>query len=160
MPVFSRSGAFGALIAVSFYSAALTACTADQAMVLPVDPDPVVITTANGDVKISVEIADSSPEHSSGLMFRPPLPQDHGMLFVMEYEEEQQFWMKNTPSPLDLLFAAKDGVIVSIKRGEPLSTASIGSVKPAKFVLEVAQGEAARLGIKPGDRMRHRSVQP
>ena len=154
------SRALAALIAVSFYSATLTACTADQAMILPVDPDPVVITTTKGDVKISVEIADTSPEHSSGLMFRPPLPQNRGMLFAMEYEEEQQFWMKNTPSPLDLIFAAKDGVVVSIKQGEPLSTASISSEKPAKFVLEVAQGEAARLGIQPGDRMRHRLVQP
>ena len=155
-----RSRALGAMIAVSFYAAALSACTADQAMILPVDPEPVIITTIKGDVNINVEIADTAPEHSSGLMFRPPLPQGRGMLFVMEYEEEQQFWMKNTPSPLDLIFASKDGVIVSIKQGEPLSTASISSVKPAKFVLEVAQGEAARLGIQPGDRMRHRLVQP
>lgn len=147
-------------MAASFYSIALTACSADQAMILPVDAEPVVIGTAKGDVNISVEIADTSPEHSSGLMFRPPLPQARGMLFVMEYEEEQQFWMKNTPSPLDLIFAAKDGVVVSIKQGEPLSEAGISSEKPAKFVLEVAKGEAARLGIQPGDRMRHRLIQP
>ena len=68
--------------------------------------------------------------------------------------------MKNTPSPLDLVFAAKDGVVVSIKQGEALSEASISSDKPAKFVLEFAQGEAARLGMQPGDRMRHRVIQP
>jgi uncharacterized protein len=160
MARFFPARALGALVAVSFYSAALASCNAEQAMVLPVDPDPIVISTAKGEVNISVEVTDTAVEHARGLMFRPPLPQGRGMLFVMENEEEQQFWMKNTPSPLDLIFAAKDGVIVSIKKGEPLSVASISSGKPAKFVLEIAQGESARLGIQPGDRMRHRLVQP
>lgn len=129
-------------------------------MVLPVDPDPVVITTAKGDVNVSVEITDTPIEHARGLMFRPPLPQGRGMLFVMEDEALQVFWMKNTPSPLDIIFAAKDGSIVSIKQGQPLSEAQIPSEKPAMFVLEVAQGETARLGIRPGDRMRHRLIKP
>jgi uncharacterized membrane protein (UPF0127 family) len=155
-----QSRVLGALIAVAFYTAGLAACTAEQAMILPVDPEPLVITTAKGDVDITVEVTDTTEEHARGLMFRPPLPQGRGMLFVMDYEEEQLFWMKNTPSPLDLVFAAKDGVIVSIKQGEPLSEASISSEKHAKFVLEIAQGEAARLGIKPGDRMAHRLINP
>lgn len=160
MVTFFRSGAMSALIAVLFYALALTACTAEQPMVLPVDPEPVVISTAKGDVNISVEVADTSAEHASGLMYRPPLPQARGMLFVMDNEEPQVFWMKNTPSPLDLVFAANDGLIVSIEQGEPLSEAQIPSGKPAKFVLEIAQGEAARLGIQPGDRMRHRLIKP
>ena len=155
-----RSRALGALAAVSFYSAALSASVAEQAMILPVDPDPLLITTSKGDVRLDVEVTDTQVEHARGLMFRPPLPQGRGMLFVMGEEELQVFWMRNTPSPLDLIFAAKDGSIVSIKQGEPLSEAQIPSEKPAKYVLEVAQGEAARLGIQPGDRMRHRLIQP
>jgi uncharacterized protein len=155
-----RSRALSVLVAVSFHSAAVTACTADQAMVLPVDPDPVLISTAKGEVRFDVEITDTAVEHARGLMFRPPLPQGRGMLFVMGEEEIQVFWMRNTPSPLDLVYAAKDGSIVSIKKGEPLSEAQIPSEKPAKYVLEIAQGEAARLGIQPGDRMRHRLIQP
>ncbi|MGB8817519.1 MAG: DUF192 domain-containing protein [Rhizobiaceae bacterium] len=129
-----------------------------RAMVLPVDPEPVMIATNAGQVRISVEIADEQEEHSRGLMFRTPLAPGHGMLFVMDYEEEQYFWMKNTPSPLDLVFASKDGTIVSIKQGEALSEASILSDKPAKYVLELAQGEAARLGLAAGNRMRHRVI--
>lgn len=155
-----KSRLLGVFLVGAFAAAGLSGCSANEAMVLPVDADPLVITTAKGEVKLEIEIADTSEKQSRGLMFRPPLPQGRGMLFVMETEEIQQFWMKNTPSPLDLVFAAKDGVVVSIKQGEPLSTASISSVNPAKFVLEIAQGEAARLGIEAGSRMQHRLIQP
>ena len=155
-----RTRRFGIAFGALFYCASLTACTADQAMILPVDPEPLVITTAKGEVDLKVEITDTMEEHARGLMYRPPLPQGHGMLFVMDYEEEQVFWMKNTPSPLDLVFASKDGVVVSVKHGEPLSEAAISSEKPAKLVLEIAQGEATRLGIEPGSRMRHSVIKP
>ncbi len=140
-------------------AAGLQGCAhAGEAMVLPTDAEPLVIATAKGDVNLSVEIAVSEMEHQRGLMHRDRLPDSYGMLFVMDETREAYFWMEDTPSALDLVFAGEDGRIVSIKRGEPLSEAIIPSEKPVRFVLEIAAGEAARLGLAPGDELRHRVV--
>ncbi len=128
-------------------------------MRLPLDKDPLVITTAKGDVSIALEIASSESEHQRGLMFRERLPDGHGMLFVMEETEPAVFWMKNTPSALDLVFIEENGRIATIKPGEALSEATIPSEKPVRFVLEIASGEATRLGLAPGDQTRHRVIE-
>lgn len=140
---------FGAL-------AGLQGCTADEtAMVLPTDGSPLVISSAKGDVKLSIEIADDDSEQQRGLMHRERLADGHGMLFVMAATREANFWMKNTPSALDLIFVAEDGRIVTIKPGEPLSKAIISSDADVRFVLEIAAGEAQRLGLAPGDALQH-----
>ena len=65
-------------------------------------------------------------------------------------------WMKNTYIPLDMIFIRPDGAIARIaENAEPLSTRTISSGEPVSAVLEVAGGTAARLGIKPGDRIEH-----
>lgn len=136
--------------------AGLQGCTADKtAMVLPTDGAPLVTASAKGEVKLSIEIADDASEQQRGLMHRERLADGHGMLFVMEATREANFWMKNTPSALDLIFIAEDGRIVTIKRGEALSEAIISSEADVRFVLEIAAGEAQRLGLAPGDAMQH-----
>jgi uncharacterized protein len=134
----------------------LQACAnAGEPMVLPTDGEPLLVSTAKGDMKLSVEIAVSETEHQRGLMYRGRLADGHGMLFVMAETEPVMFWMQNTPSALDLVFIEENGRIAAIKRGEPLSQAIIPSEKPVRFVLEIAAGEAARLGLAPGDEFRH-----
>ena len=60
--------------------------------------------------------------------------------------------MKNTYIPLDMVFIGEDWRIVHIARdAEPLSTDHISSVQPASRVLEIAGGQAQKLGLKPGD---------
>jgi uncharacterized membrane protein (UPF0127 family) len=67
-------------------------------------------------------------------------------------------WMKNTLIPLDMLFIAEDGRIVHIaERAIPGSTATISSGEPARAVLELNGGTAARLRIEPGDRVLHQT---
>lgn len=142
------------------FLAALQGCAkAGEPMVLPTDPAPLVITTPNGDVNLAIEIADDDKEQQRGLMHRERLPDGHGMLFVLEETREAFFWMKDTPSALDLLFADEKGRVVTIKRGEPLSEAIISGEKPVRFVLEIAAGEAARLGLAPGNEFRHPVVE-
>jgi uncharacterized membrane protein (UPF0127 family) len=64
-------------------------------------------------------------------------------------------WMKNTYISLDMVFIGDDWKIVRIERNtEPLSTAIIPSIQPASRVLEIGSGEADRLGLKVGDRVR------
>lgn len=148
-----RAVLWGACFA--FLAVLLGCARAGEPMVLPTDPEPLVITTAKGDVSLVIEIADDDKEQQRGLMYRERLPDGHGMLFVLEETREAFFWMKDTPSALDLLFADEKGRVVTIKRGEPLSEAIISGEKPVRFVLEIAAGEAARLGLAPGDEFRH-----
>ena len=50
----------------------------------------------------------------------------------------------------------RSGVIESTHaEAKPLDETPIGSIGPVRFVLELAGGSAARLGIRPGDRVEH-----
>ncbi|SLN76964.1 DUF192 domain-containing protein [Oceanibacterium hippocampi] len=104
----------------------------------------------------TVEVARSTNEKSRGLMFRERLEPDAGMLFLYAREGEIAMWMKNTLIPLDMIFIDAGGIIVDIhRRAVPHSTATIASRRPALAVLEVNGGLTERLGIRPGDRVRH-----
>ncbi|PZO80496.1 MAG: hypothetical protein DI629_07075 [Mesorhizobium amorphae] len=130
----------------------------EAAMMLPTDPARLVAETDGGERSFSIEIADEPAERSAGLMYRQTMADDHGMLFVMDGEEQVGFWMQNTPMPLDLLFIAGDGTIRRIMQGEPLSEAVITPGEPVRFVLELKAGTAKRLGIEAGDRVRHPAI--
>jgi hypothetical protein len=125
-----------------------------------VDPGPVEpleVLTAGGPVRFQVEIADNPAEQALGLMWRGSLPADRGMIFDFGDEAERGFWMRNTYIPLDIIYIRGDGRIHSIARNTtPLSEASIPSGGPVRAVLEINGGLAEKLGIAPGDRVRHR----
>ena len=126
-----------------------------RAMILPVDPAPLVAVTKKGERSFSIEVADTEPEREAGLMFRDDMAANHGMLFVFEETRDVNFWMKNTPMPLDLIFVGQDGRIRAIKQGEPQSEAILSPGEPVRFVLELKAGTAARDGIADGDLLRH-----
>ncbi len=87
-------------------------------------------------------------------MFRRHLASDHGMLFDFDREIAIRMWMKNTYIPLDMIFIADDRTVVDIAQDTvPLSLEVIAAAHPARFVLEVNAGTAARLSIQPGDRI-------
>lgn len=102
--------------------------------------------------QIDIEVADDYAEREQGLMYRDTMAENNGMLFLMETEEPQTFWMKNTILSLDILYADADKRIVSISRNcKPYSLDQIPSVKPALYVVEVNAGYTAKYGIKVGD---------
>lgn len=129
-----------------------------QAMALPVDSEPLTATTAMGEVAFRIEIADEPGKRAMGLMFRKDLADDQGMLFVFEQTQPVGFWMKNTPLPLDLVFAGPDGKVLAVLHGEPFSEAVIAPAEPARFVLELKAGTAAKTGIKDGVMLKHRAI--
>lgn len=117
---------------------------------------PLVIDTAGGAKQFQVEIADTGDTRRQGLMFRRELAKDTGMLFNFRRDEVISMWMKNTLIPLDMVFIDRQGRIVRVHaRAIPGSLAGITSAKPARAVLELAGGSAARHGIKAGDLVRH-----
>lgn len=149
---------FRALLRISVLLVAFSQCACAQAnapMVLPIDPVPLLVTTNRGAFSFQIEIAKTPLERSRGLMFREKLPEGRGMLFVFEEPDFQNFWMKDTPAALDIIYIASSGKVVSLHKGEPLSTNPMPSYEPAQFVLELADGYAEKMGLQIGDMFNH-----
>ena len=118
--------------------------------------EPLTVVTSSGEHRFMVEIADDDAERQRGMMGRPPLADDRGMLFQFPDVAERAFWMHNTPSSLDIIYIDPRGVIVSIApNAPPNSDALIPSNGPASGVLELRAGRASEIGAKAGDRVRH-----
>jgi uncharacterized membrane protein (UPF0127 family) len=103
---------------------------------------------------IDIEIADDYIQTQKGLMYRRSMKEMQGMLFIFPEMEMRSFWMKNTYLPLDLIYLDDQKIIVHIhENAKPRSRASLPSLKPAKYVLEVNAGFSARHYLKPGDKI-------
>lgn len=100
-----------------------------------------------------LEVADDEAEREKGLMNRPTMPIDHGMLFVFPDSKPRAFWMKNTLLPLDIAFLDADGTVLNVEQMYPKDLTSIPSRGPAKYAIELNQGVAKEIGLKAGDRI-------
>ena len=108
-----------------------------------------------GGQRYRVEIADDDAERARGLMFRDELATGTGMIFLHDREEPQAYWMKNTKIPLDILYFDNARKLVAQQRDVPPCTAgnacpSYPSNTPARYVLELNAGEAAKLKLQNG----------
>lgn len=113
-----------------------------------------IVTAAGGPHKFTVEVATTPGQLEQGLMFRHQLAPDAGMIFDFKTAAAVSMWMKNTWIPLDMLFVDPQGRIVNIhERAVPGSLETIDSGAPVRAVIELNGGTAARLGIRPGDRV-------
>lgn len=111
-------------------------------------------TTASGRHAFEVELARTEAEQARGLMYRKPLPPHRGMIFPMQPPRAAAFWMKNTPSPLDIIFIAPGGRVLRVAAmTEPYSLDAIDSGGPVEAVLEIRGGRAAEIGLRPGDKV-------
>lgn len=102
---------------------------------------------------IEAEVAQTPQQRQIGLMNRPSLPPNGGMLFAFEVPAQQCFWMKNTLLPLSIAFLADDGTIVNIEEMKAQTLESHCSKKPVRFALEMNQGWFDKRGIKPGTKI-------
>lgn len=150
----NRRGLLGALAGLTMLAACAGAGTPRDANGRPLEP--LTVTTATGEHRFMVEIADDDASRQRGLMEREPLPDDRGMLFQFPDVAERGFWMRNTPSSLDIIYIDPRGRIVSIaKHTTPYSEELIPSNGPASGVLELRAGRADEIGAKAGDVVRH-----
>ncbi len=116
---------------------------------------PLAIHSGRKVHRYQVEVAQTAEQQAIGMMYRHQVPEATGMIFPMNPPRQASFWMRNTLVPLDLLFIGADGRIRNIiADAVPLSEAPLSSLGEVAAVLELAGGEAARKGIKPGDRVR------
>ena len=116
------------------------------------------IITRDGKVHdFNVEMALRPDQQTVGLMFRPSVPTDGGMLFDWHGERQSQMWMKNTVAPLDMVFIGADGKVRAIAENTvPQSLATIDSRLPVRATLELAAGTTAKMDIRVGDTVKQR----
>lgn len=100
---------------------------------------------------IDIALADDDMSRAQGLMDVRQMKQDGGMLFIFDVQERQNFWMANTPLPLDLIFADEAKQIVHVHHNAvPFSKSGIDSMYPAKYVIEVNAGYAVQYDLRAG----------
>ena len=119
-------------------------------------PTPVSIPQAvlSDGFAIDLELALTAEEISNGLMFRPSLPENRGMLFLFDEPRLPSFWMKNVLIPLDLVFLDGTGTVVDVIAGvQPCAADPCPNYppsSPAQAVLEINAGNAAAHDIESG----------
>ena len=113
----------------------------------------VFLTSERDTIKVvDIEIADDDQTRTQGMMYRTSMPYDRAMLFIMQYEREQSFWMRNTKMSLDIMYVNGAFEIVTIyKHAQPYSESPIPSFKRAKYVVETAAGFCDKFGIEEGN---------
>lgn len=115
----------------------------------------VTVTLPDG-FAVRARVADTPEKQEKGLMFVKNLPENEGMLFVFEQDEDQGFWMKNTLIDLDMVFIGADKKVTSVAQEVEHSYTYTPDEDVAyaigygQYVLELAAKTAAKHGVRPG----------
>jgi len=106
---------------------------------------------AVGGKTVRMQLAVRSPEMQRGLMDRHDLGRDDGMIFIYESPQQMSFWMRNTPTPLDIGFFSPTGVLEEVYPLHPFDETAVASrTMRLQFALEMNQGWYRENGVKPG----------
>ena len=108
-----------------------------------------LISNSDNELKyFTVEVANNDRLRSLGFMGRTDIPEGTGMLFIWNDEAYRNFWMKNTPSSLDIIFFDKNGYFIKVQENTiPYSLDNITSLKPSKYVLELIAGSSKKFKL-------------
>jgi len=103
---------------------------------------------------ITLELAATPQQRNIGLMLRPALAEDHGMLFLFPEPDRHGIWMKNMLIPIDILWLDDRKQVVDLAINVPPCRIEPCLVyRPqaaARYVIELAAGAALRAGLHPG----------
>jgi uncharacterized protein len=106
--------------------------------------------------KIQLEVAKTQEQQSMGLMYRPALPNNRGMLFPFPSPQPVSFWMKNVPVALDMVFIRQgivQAVIAKVPPCQKEPCPTYGPKTTIDTVIELRSGHAAEIAIKKGDKV-------
>lgn len=112
-----------------------------------------------GGVALQLELALSEEKRKQGLMFREPLEPRTGMFFLYTDEPQRRsMWMKNMKIPLDIIWLDGNMRVLSIRKDvQPCSAREscpkIHSFYKSQHAIELAAGEADRIGLTIGERL-------
>jgi uncharacterized membrane protein (UPF0127 family) len=132
-------------------SAAVNAAAQSPETAAPASPgtDRLVIplTLPSGKV-LQTEVMIKDEDRQMGLMFRPSLPLDHGMLFLFAEPGLPGIWMKNCKFPIDILWLDESRRVVHLEEAVPPCKAEPCPVyqplRQASYVLEINARQARR----------------
>lgn len=128
----------------------------------PVAPSPtpaVVIEAGKQQILFHVQVAATPEERANGLVGRPTLASDAGLLLVFDEPAVQTVDMENTLIATDLLFIGPDRRIVGIvQNAKPRMRAKRRVEAPAQYVLQIAAGSSARHRFRVGQTVELRSI--
>jgi len=117
------------------------------------------VTLPDGTV-IRAEVASKPFELTKGLMFRPSLAADHGMLFLQQRPGSYPTWMYQTKIPLDIIWMDPQHRVVEIAANTPpcpnksaKECATYGGKVASQSMLEINAGLAAKHGVVEGARI-------
>lgn len=105
---------------------------------------------------LTLQIAKTDAEREFGLMNVTKLLPHNGMIFVFDEDGPEEFWMKDTLIPLDMIFVGPDGTVRAVFANVPVVPVMTADDKVprrsgmAKYVIELPAGEAKEDGIAPG----------
>lgn len=105
--------------------------------------------------KFRIMIADSVLKQILGLMHRPKLLADEGMLFIFKNSGRQGIWMLNMNFPIDCIWLNDSGKVIDIANNIQPCNGMLGCktfipASNSKYVLEITAGLAGRLKIAKG----------
>ena len=103
----------------------------------------------------TLQVADTDAARNRGLAGRKSLPADQGMLFSYARPGRYCFWMKDMRLPLDMVWTDSDRSVVYLKtQVQPSSYPhTFCPDASAKYVIELAAGQAARANIRTGQKL-------
>ncbi|HYP16949.1 MAG TPA: DUF192 domain-containing protein [Opitutus sp.] len=104
-----------------------------------------------GSRTVRLQLAVREDEMARGLMERRDLGRDDGMLFVYERPQQLSFWMRNTPTPLDIGFFNAHGMLEEVYPMHPFDETPVKSRSTLlSLALEMNQGWFRENGVRPG----------
>ncbi len=116
-------------------------------------PAAAPLTLPSGKV-LQVEVMISDEDRAMGLMFRPSLAPDRGMLFLFDRPDFHGIWMKNCKFPIDIVWLDEEKKVVDVKEGAPPCKADPCPVyqpmRRASWVIEMTSGQARREKVVRG----------
>lgn len=146
----------GAILLGLAITGVLTACGKEKPATSRSEPKPAghFFDVDVGGKTVRMQLAVLPGEQERGLMFRRDLGPNDGMLFVYAKPQQVSFWMRNTPTPLDIGYFDADGVLVEVYPLQPFDEAPVKSRSGnIKFPLEMNQGWFSANAVKPGARL-------
>ncbi len=118
------------------------------------DTLPVTQMTLPDGGAVTLEVAATPHQRNLGLMFRPTLADDRGMLFLFPASDRHAIWMKNMLIPIDILWLDEERRILHIEANVPPCRQEPCLIyqppQPARYVIELAAGAAARADLRNG----------
>jgi len=103
---------------------------------------------------LQVEVMVNDQDRAMGLMYRPSLPEDRGMLFTFEQADFHGFWMKNCRFPIDMVWLDEQKKVVYVAEAVPPCRAEpcpiYTPMQRANYVVEMNAGQAGKEGAVVG----------